>query len=93
MQRIRQTLTALALPLLAGLVGCDAEEKCTPLAEHIVEVVQKAQGEVAEEAKQKALKETLDSCKQSTPEQAVIDCSMAAETVEALKACDKKASE
>ena len=82
----RIALTALAL--LAFAPACDAEEKCEPLANHIVELVKASQPDATPEAVEKAKKDTMAACAQEVPKPEVLACALAAKDLDALKACD-----
>lgn len=86
--------------LIAGLAlstlvfGCDANPKCEQLAQHITDVIAKEKGEdVPQEAKDKSKKDILDACNTEAPPEAVLDCSLKAQTRDALVECDKLAKE
>lgn len=89
MQKFSVILSTLAL---VSLSACAADEKCEPLANHIVEIVAATQPDATAEAKELAKKDTLAACAKDVPEPAVYDCAMAAKTVEELNACDEKAT-
>lgn len=80
------------LGLALALSGCDDNPKCTELAEHITKVLVDEKGEdIPQEAKDKAKKDMVASCNSGTPDEAVLECAMKAESQAALIECDKLA--
>jgi hypothetical protein len=90
-----QRITVLSVVLLSlSLSGCDTNESCEPLAKHITAInVKEAKEKPSDEMIAKSEKELADACNKEPPKKELIDCAMAAESSEALVACDPKKGE
>lgn len=77
--------------LLLAVPACDGgSPECEKLAKHVTEVLAKEKSGIPDEAKNKAIKDMTAACNQEIPEKEVLDCALAAETRDALIACDPK---
>jgi PBP1b-binding outer membrane lipoprotein LpoB len=80
---------------ILALGGCDKQpdpaqkDACEAFAKHLAEVVQSEQGEtVPQEQVDKMVESTVAKCLESPPKDAELKCAMAAQTSEAMKACE-----
>jgi hypothetical protein len=87
-------IPALIVSFLA-LGGCDKQpdpaqkDACEQFAKHLAEVVQTEQGEAVPQAQvDKMIEGTVAKCLESPPTDAELKCAMAAQTSEAMKACE-----
>jgi hypothetical protein len=79
---------------LLPLLGCADTSQCRAFAEHVAEVVTQEQAEpVDAEKRQKMIDQTADACAADPPGKEALACALAAESTEAMKACDELSAE
>jgi hypothetical protein len=90
MKRAKTIAIALGFVSLA-MTGCDENEQCQQFAAHLADVLEKESGNTPEPAnKAKMISKTAETCSSEPPSKEALDCALAAQTSEAIEACDAK---
>lgn len=90
MKRIKTNVIVLGI-VAFGIAGCDENEECKGFAVHLADVLEKEAGEAPEPAnREKMIAKTTEACSKEPPSKQALDCALAAETSEAIEACDAK---
>jgi hypothetical protein len=84
----------LLLIALLPALGCTDTSQCEAFATHVADVVTRENAEpVDAEIRDKMVKQTVDACAADPPSKEALACALAAESSEAMKACDEIAAE